>query len=83
MPSTHTIVLVTLLPIPIIEINIPQKQVDEQQQTNRGVLNGVLGGYCSLSLLNKISMSRVGITTFPVQMPTSGVAYRFSQHGLQ
>jgi hypothetical protein len=30
-----------LLPIPIKKRNIPQKQLDEQQQTNREVLNQV------------------------------------------
>ena len=34
MPSTHTIVMVALLPIPIKNRNIPQKRLDEQRQTN-------------------------------------------------
>ena len=41
------------------------------------------GGYSSLSSLNKISALRGGITTFSVQMATSGIANRFGQHGLQ
>jgi len=41
MPSTHSAVIVTLLPIPIKNYNIPQKRLDEQQQTNREVLNEV------------------------------------------
>jgi len=42
MPSTHTVVMVALLPIPIKHCNIPQKRLDEQRQTNREVLNEVL-----------------------------------------
>jgi len=42
MPSTHTVVMVALLPIPIENRNIPQKGLDEQRQTNREVLNEVL-----------------------------------------
>ena len=42
MPSTHSVVIVALLPIPIKNRNIPQKRLDEQQQTNREVLNEVL-----------------------------------------
>jgi len=34
--------MVTLLPIPIKNCNIPQKRLDKQQQTNREVLNEVL-----------------------------------------
>jgi hypothetical protein len=39
--------------------------------------------YSSLSPLNKIPTPRAGITMFSVQMATSGIAKRFSQHGLQ
>ena len=42
MPSTHSIVIVALLPIPIKNRNIPQKRLDEQQHTNQEVLNEVL-----------------------------------------
>jgi len=42
MPSTHSVVMVALLPIPIKNHNIPQKRLDEQRQTNREVLNDVL-----------------------------------------
>ena len=42
MPSTHSIVMVTLLPIPIKNRNSPQRQLHEQRQTNREVLNEVL-----------------------------------------
>jgi len=42
MPSTHTVVMVALLPIPIKNRNIPEKRLDEQRQTNREVLNEVL-----------------------------------------
>jgi len=49
MTSTHSIVMVTLLPIPIKNRNIPQKLLDEQKQTNREVLNKVL--WCGLQPL--------------------------------
>jgi len=39
MTSTHSVVMVTLLPIPIKNRNIPQEMLDEQRQTNREVLN--------------------------------------------
>jgi len=42
MPSTHSVVMVTLLPILIKNRNIPQKQLDEQRHTNQEVLNEVL-----------------------------------------
>jgi len=42
MPSTHSVVMVALLPILIKNSNIPQKLLDEQWQTNREVLNEVL-----------------------------------------
>jgi len=42
MPSTHSGVMVALLPIPIMTCNIPQERLDEQRQTNREVLNKVL-----------------------------------------
>jgi hypothetical protein len=42
MPSTHSVVMVTLLPIPINNRNIPQKWLTEQQRRNREVLNAVL-----------------------------------------
>jgi hypothetical protein len=41
-PSTHIVVMVALLPIPIKNCNIPQKRLDAQRQTNREVLNEVL-----------------------------------------
>jgi len=41
-PSMHSVVMVALLPIPIKNRNIPQKQVDEQRQKNWEVLNEVL-----------------------------------------
>jgi len=41
-PSAHTIVMVGLLPIPIMNHNILQKRRDEQRQTSREVLNEVL-----------------------------------------
>jgi hypothetical protein len=41
-PSTHSVVIVALLPIPIKYCNIPQNRLDEQRETNREVLNEVL-----------------------------------------
>ena len=34
MPSMHSVVIVALPPIPIKDCNVPQKQRDEQWQTN-------------------------------------------------
>jgi len=42
MPSMHTVVMVAHLPIPIKNRNIPQKRLDDQQETNREVLKKVL-----------------------------------------
>jgi len=42
IPSTHSIVMVALLPIPIKNRIIPQKRLDEQQHTNQEVLSEVL-----------------------------------------
>jgi len=42
MLPTHSVIMVTLMPIPIKNGNIPQKQLDEQRHTNREVLNEVL-----------------------------------------
>jgi len=42
MPSTHSIIMVTLLPIPIKNRNNPQKGQDVQRTTNQEVLNEVL-----------------------------------------
>jgi len=41
-PSTHSVVLVVPLPIPIKNHNISHKRLDEQRQTNQEVLNEVL-----------------------------------------
>jgi hypothetical protein len=40
----HTIVMIAMLPITIKNRNVSQKRLDEQQQTNREVLNKVLRG---------------------------------------
>jgi hypothetical protein len=40
-PSTHSVVMVALLPIPIKNRNILQKRLDEQRHTNREVLKEV------------------------------------------
>jgi len=42
MPSTHSVVMVAFLLIPIKNRNIPQKRLDKQRQTNREVVNEVL-----------------------------------------
>ena len=41
-PTTHSVVMVALLPIQIKNHNIPQRRQDEQQQINREVLNEVI-----------------------------------------
>jgi hypothetical protein len=41
-PSTHSVVMVALLTIPIKNRKIPQKWLEEQRQRNREVLNEVL-----------------------------------------
>jgi hypothetical protein len=38
-PSTHSVIIVALQPIPIKNRNIPQTRLNEQHQTNREVLN--------------------------------------------
>jgi len=42
MLSTHSVVMVALMPILIKTRKIPQQRLDEQQQTNREALNEVL-----------------------------------------
>jgi len=42
MPSTHSVVMVALLLIPIMNHDIPQKRLDKQRQTNPVVLKEVL-----------------------------------------
>jgi hypothetical protein len=42
MPSTHSVVMVTLLPIGFKNRNIPQKRLNEQRYKNPEVLNEVL-----------------------------------------
>ena len=42
IPSTHSVVIVALLPLPIKDCNVHLKRLDEQRQTNREVLNEVL-----------------------------------------
>jgi len=41
-PSTHSVIMFTLLPIPLKNRNILPKRRDEQRQTNREVMNEVL-----------------------------------------
>jgi hypothetical protein len=42
MPSMHSIVMVALVTIQIMNLNIAQKRLDEQRQTNQEVLNKFL-----------------------------------------
>jgi len=42
MPSTHSIVMVALWPIPLKNRNIPQKRLEKKRHTKRDVLNEVL-----------------------------------------
>jgi len=76
-PSTHSVVMVALRLIPIMNRNIPQKLLDEQWQTNREVLNEVLQRLLQPLTFQQIPALGAGITMFSVQMATSGVANRF------
>jgi hypothetical protein len=82
-PTTHSVVMVALVPIPVKNRNNTQKRLDEQRQTNREVLNEVLRWVLQPLTFNNIPALRAGITTFSVQMATSGVTNQFYQHGLQ
>jgi len=42
IPSTHSVVMVAVLPIPVKNRHIPQKRLDEQRQSTQEVLNEVL-----------------------------------------
>jgi hypothetical protein len=42
LPSTHSMIIIALLLIPLTNCTIPQKWLDEQWQTNQEVLNEVL-----------------------------------------
>jgi len=42
MPSTHSVVIVALLPIPNKNSNIPQKRLDVKREANQEMLNDVL-----------------------------------------
>jgi len=42
MASTHSVVMVALLPIPIKNCNIPQKRLNEQREANWEMMNEVL-----------------------------------------
>jgi hypothetical protein len=64
IPSPHSIIMVPVLLIATQICNIPQKQLDDQQQT--------IG-----EVLNKILVPRAGIVMFSVQIATSGVANHF------
>jgi hypothetical protein len=77
MPSTHTVIMVALLPIPIKNRNIRQKRQHEQQHTNREVLYEVLRRVLQPLTFKQIPMPRAGITMLSVQVATSGVATRF------
>jgi hypothetical protein len=41
-PSTHSIVMVTLLQVPIKNRNLPQKSLDAQRQSKQDLLNELL-----------------------------------------
>ena len=60
MPSTHSVVMATLQPIPIKNRNIPQQRLDEQQQTIRDVLNEVLLQLLQLFTFNHITSAGGG-----------------------
>jgi len=80
--STQRDVIVAIQPITIKHRNIPYKWLDGQRLTNWEVLNEVLPQLLSISPLNKIPARAAGITTFFVQMATSGIANLFKQHGM-
>jgi len=82
-PSMSRVEMVTLLPIPIKNPNIPQNWVHEQLQTTREVLEEWLRQDSSLSHFNTIPTPRAVITTFPVELVTSGVADEVYQYRLQ
>jgi prepilin-type processing-associated H-X9-DG protein len=58
--STHSVVMVALLPIPIKNCNIPQKRLDELRQTHREVLNEVLWRLLQPLTLKHISSAKSG-----------------------
>jgi len=74
MPSTHNVILVTFLPIPIKTRNIPHKRLDEQRHTNRKVLNNVLRQVLQPLTFKHNPNARSGYKTFSVQMATYGIA---------
>jgi len=81
--STHSVVMVALLPIPIKNRNISQNGLHAQRQTNREVLNEILWRVLQPLTLKQNPSTGAGITTHSVQMATSGFANRFQQQGLQ
>jgi len=58
--SMHTIILVAILPIPIKNRNIPQKQLHKQRQINREVLNEVLRRVLQLLTFTQHSSAESG-----------------------
>jgi len=42
MPSMHSVVMIALLPIPILNDKIPQKRLDGKRQMDQAVLNELL-----------------------------------------
>jgi hypothetical protein len=64
MPSTHSVVMVTLLPIPIKNKKIPLRRLPEKQQTTREMLNEVL--WCVLKPLACNQNPSSGIRSYNV-----------------
>jgi hypothetical protein len=66
--------MVALLPIPIKSRDIRQNWLNELWQTNPEVLNEVLLQSLQPLIVNTLAAPKAGITTFSVQMATSGLA---------
>jgi hypothetical protein len=80
MPSTYNIVMVTLQLILIKNRNIPQKGLDQKQQTDRELLMNLLRQV--LQPPTSSIAPRMGITTFSAQIATAGVANQIKKHSL-
>ena len=59
MPSMHTVTMVALLPIPIINCNVHKKRLHEHRQTNQEVLNTVpLQGFQHVTFKHNLNPER-------------------------
>ena len=83
MPSTHSVVKVTLLPIPNRNLNNAQKRLDEQRQTNRKVLSEVLWHVFQPLIFKQNPSAESRYYIFLCADGNFGHCYRFWQQGLQ